>query len=59
MSEPRFLRAPAVATFLGVATDTLYHWRKRGTGPPYRQVVRYGVVLYEKTALEQWANPGG
>lgn len=41
-----------LAEFLGVPEETLYAWRKRGTGPKGIRVGRY--VRYTPEAVKQW-----
>ncbi len=44
-NPPQVMNPEEAATFLGVTTETLFRWRKDGSGPKYSQptsrVVRY------------------
>ena len=48
----RWLTTEEVAQMLGISPHTLRGWRRRGYGPPYRQLSR--IVRYERGEVEQW-----
>ncbi len=49
----RNLWAPAdVADYLGVPVQTVYGWRKTGSGPPGRRVGKH--VRYKPDQVEAW-----
>jgi len=41
------------ADYLGIAPQTLAHWRVRGTGPKFVHLTRR-CVRYSETALREW-----
>jgi DNA-binding transcriptional MerR regulator len=41
-----------VSAYLRVPTQTLYAWRKRGTGPPAARVGKY--LRYDPDAVRDW-----
>jgi predicted DNA-binding transcriptional regulator AlpA len=46
------LTTPLAARYLGLATDTLMSWRKRGHGPRF---LRYGrTIRYDQGELDVW-----
>ncbi len=51
--EPPPLTPPQAATFLGVSTSTLAHWRQTGVGPPCVRLSR-NVVRYRHADLLQF-----
>lgn len=42
----------AVAKLLGVTRQTLYNWRREGSGPPWIAVGR--AIRYSRADLEAW-----
>jgi excisionase family DNA binding protein len=47
-TEPRDLTPKQAAEMLGVTERTLYDWRRRGEGPPWRPSLRgpFGRIRY-------------
>jgi len=52
MADPRILRTPDAARYLGLAPATLEKRRAHGDGPPFVRLGR--VVGYERAALDAW-----
>ncbi|WP_426510452.1 helix-turn-helix transcriptional regulator [Dactylosporangium sp. McL0621] len=50
----RLWSAEEVADFLGVTVETLYHWRKRRSGPPAARVGRH--LRYNPTKVRAWVD---
>lgn len=46
------LTEAALADLLGVHRDTVYRWRKRGTGPDYIKAGR--VIRYDRADVDRW-----
>jgi len=51
--EPRRLRTPKAAEYLGCAKSTLEKKRVTGGGPPFIKLSR-GVVVYDTRELDAW-----
>jgi len=52
----RYLRTPQAARYLNLSGRTLEKHRTYGTGPVYQKLG--GVVVYDVTDLDAWANRG-
>ncbi|MFJ1897860.1 helix-turn-helix transcriptional regulator [Streptomyces sp. NPDC088115] len=48
----RYLTPEDVAAMLAVPIETVYHWRKRRTGPPGFRVGRH--IRYDPAAVRDW-----
>jgi hypothetical protein len=55
----KFLEAKEVADRCFVTVGTLFNWRERGKGPPWKQLIENGKVLYPAEAFEQWFAQNG
>lgn len=53
-AEPRYLRTPEAARYLGLSPRTLEHLRRVGGGPTFLRVTRKSVT-YLIEDLDQWA----
>lgn len=54
--QPRFMRTPDAATYLGLSARTLEKHRCFGTGPVYRKLG--GRIVYAITELDSWVELG-
>ncbi len=54
--QPRFMRTPDAALYLGLSARTLEKHRCFGTGPVYRKLG--GRIVYAITKLDSWAELG-
>ena len=54
--QPRYLRTPEAARFLGLSGRTLEKHRTYGTGPTYRKLG--GRVVYALDDLKAWVDRG-
>ncbi|WP_326677808.1 helix-turn-helix transcriptional regulator [Streptomyces sp. NBC_01237] len=50
----RYLSPEDLAAMLAVPVETVYHWRKRRTGPTGFRVGRH--VRYDPTVVREWIN---
>jgi excisionase family DNA binding protein len=50
----RFLTPDNVADLLGVPIETLYQWRRKGTGPPAFRVGKH--LRYEPAEVRRWVD---
>lgn len=55
-AQPRFMRTPDAARYLGLSARTLEKHRCFGTGPAYRKLG--GRIVYAIEELERWADLG-
>ena len=55
-AQPRFMRTPDAARYLGLSARTLEKHRCYGTGPLYRKLG--GRIVYATEELERWAELG-
>ncbi|MFC8340059.1 helix-turn-helix transcriptional regulator [Streptomyces rubiginosohelvolus] len=48
----RYLTPEEIAALLTVPIETVYHWRKRRTGPPGFRIGRH--IRYDPAAVRDW-----
>ncbi|MEU5326127.1 helix-turn-helix transcriptional regulator [Streptomyces parvus] len=48
----RYLTPEVIAALLTVPIETVYHWRKRRTGPPGFRIGRH--IRYDPAAVRDW-----